>query len=209
GCHNTAHALPLSISLFRGHTRYLSTTLFVTAGDGKRGSIHSCLQRASEHCRRALLMKLLLALLALSLVCVAYAMREQAVAVKGQLLCGAAPASGVHVKLWDEDDGKPHKVDVDAQNTLLAGPDPDDVLDEKHTDAQGNFHLAGSTRELTNIDPVFKIYHDCDDGIPGQRKVKLRIPSQYITSGGSAKRVFDVGILNLETIFPGEERDLL
>lgn len=42
------------------------------------------------------------------------AMRQQAVAVKGVLLCGARPASGVKVKLWDEDDG----------------PDPDDVLDE-------------------------------------------------------------------------------
>jgi hypothetical protein len=57
---------------------------------------------------------------------------------------------------------------------------------------------------------VLKIYHDCDDGImPGQRKVfkmidtlllwimfvnqlKLRIPSQYITSGGVARRAFDV-----------------
>lgn len=25
--------------------------------------------------------------------------------------------------------------------------------------------IQGSERELTNIDPVFKIYHDCDDGI--------------------------------------------
>ena len=121
-------------------------------------------------------------------------MRQQAVAVRGILLCGARPASGVHVKLWDEDDG----------------PDPDDVLDEGYTDGSGGFQLGGSTRELTNIDPVLKIYHDCDDGImPGQRKVKLRIPSQYITSGGVARRAFDVGVINLETIFAKEERNLL
>ncbi|WKY10026.1 hypothetical protein Q1695_002404 [Nippostrongylus brasiliensis] len=122
------------------------------------------------------------------------AMRQQAVAVSGRLICGNQPAAGVKVKLWDEDDG----------------PDPDDVLDEGYTDSNGNFHLKGSERELTNIDPVFKVYHDCDDGIkPGQRKVKFRIPDSYISSGGVAKRVFDMGVLNLETIFPKEERDLL
>ncbi|KHJ88454.1 Transthyretin-like family protein [Oesophagostomum dentatum] len=90
------------------------------------------------------------------------------------------------------------------------GPDPDDVLDEGYTDANGEFHLQGSERELTNIDPVFKVYHDCDDGIkPGQRKVKFRIPDSYISPGGVAKRVFNIGVLNLETIFAKEERDLL
>ncbi|KAF7635214.1 hypothetical protein Mgra_00005329 [Meloidogyne graminicola] len=128
------------------------------------------------------------------IVCYVNGMRQQAVAVKGILLCGNRPAAGVKVKLWDEDDG----------------PDPDDVLDEAFTDGSGSFLLRGSTRELTNIDPVLKIYHDCDDGImPGQRKVKLRIPSQYIISGGVARRAFDVGVLNLETIFAKEERDLI
>ncbi|CAB3409989.1 unnamed protein product [Caenorhabditis bovis] len=120
------------------------------------------------------------------------AMRQQAVAISGRLMCGNKPASGVKVKLWDEDDG----------------PDPDDVLDEGFTRNDGSFSLAGSERELTNIDPVFKVYHDCDDGIkPGQRKVKFRIPDSYISAGGRAQRVFDIGVLNLETIFPKEERD--
>ena len=35
----------------------------------------------------------------------ALAMRQQAVGVKGKLLCGSKPAEGVKVKLWDEDDG--------------------------------------------------------------------------------------------------------
>ncbi|VDM83920.1 unnamed protein product [Strongylus vulgaris] len=83
--------------------------------------------------------------------------------------------------------------------------------------------LDGSERELTNIDPVLKIYHDCDDGIlasllfnyvqsfsntslqPGQRKVKFYIPNSYISPGGIARRVFNLGYLNLETIFPKEE----
>ena len=43
---------------------------------------------------------------------------------------------------------------------------------------------------------------------PGHRKVKLGIPSNYITDGGVARRVFDMGVLNLETVFKKEERDL-
>ncbi|KAK6014401.1 Transthyretin-like family protein [Ostertagia ostertagi] len=123
-----------------------------------------------------------------------FSMRQQSVAVRGQLLCGERPAVGVKVKLWDEDDG----------------PDPDDALDEMYTDGNGNFRLQGSTRELTNIDPVLKVYHDCDDGIkPGQRKLKFYIPDHYISSGGRPRKIFNLGTLNLETIFKCEERDLL
>ncbi|KAK6018848.1 Transthyretin-like family protein [Ostertagia ostertagi] len=137
------------------------------------------------------------------------AIRQQSVAITGKLRCGAGPASGVLVKLWDEDDG----------------PDPDDLLDQGYTAADGSFTLKarkifnflrlllpmqGSERELTTIDPVFKVYHDCDDGIkPGKRKVKFRIPNSYITNGPAAKRTFDIGVLNLETIFAKEERDLI
>ncbi|ETN83375.1 hypothetical protein RB195_014433 [Necator americanus] len=117
--------------------------------------------------------------------------RQQSVAVSGRLMCGDRPAAGVKVKLWDEDDG----------------PDPDDVLDEAYTDEGGAFFLKGSERELTNIDPVVKVYHDCDDGIlPGQRKVKFYIPDTYISSGSTPKRVFNLGMINLEIIFAKEER---
>ncbi|CAJ0589909.1 unnamed protein product [Cylicocyclus nassatus] len=118
-------------------------------------------------------------LLVLILISCCYSMRQQSVAVSGRLMCGNRPAAGVKVKLWDEDDG----------------PDPDDVLDEQFTDESGAF--------------LVKIYHDCDDGIlPGQRKLKFYIPDSYISAGGIARRVFNLGYLNLETIFPGEERDL-
>ncbi|PIO59612.1 Transthyretin-like family protein [Teladorsagia circumcincta] len=93
---------------------------------------------------------------------------------------------------------------------FVSGPDPDDLLDEDKTAADGTFTLKGSESELTTISPVFKIYHDCDDGIkPGKRKVKFYIPSSYISTGPVAKRMFDIGVLNLETVFPGEERDLI
>ncbi|KAK6036005.1 Transthyretin-like family protein [Cooperia oncophora] len=78
--------------------------------------------------------------------------------------------------------------------------------------------------ELTPIDPIFKVYHDCDDGIkPGSRKVKFALPKSYITNGMTPKKTFRhgtspsqlnliekcLGILNLETIFAKEEREMI
>ncbi|RCN30839.1 Transthyretin-like family protein [Ancylostoma caninum] len=138
-------------------------------------------------------MRQILLLLAI-VVCPCLALRQQSVGITGRLMCGDKPAAGVKVKLYDEDDGL----------------DRDDLLDQGFTDARGEFTLKGSERETTNIDPVFKVYHDCDDGIkPGQRKVKFHIPNQYIYSGGLPRRLFNIGVLNLETIFPDEERDLI
>ena len=103
------------------------------------------------------------ALFLLGLVALTAAMRDQSIAVtvglrlqnhkkgylQGKLLCGEKPAVNVRVKLWEED----------------TGPDPDDLLDQGYTDSNGEFSLKGGTAELTPIDPVFKVYHDCDDGI--------------------------------------------
>ncbi|KAJ1349207.1 Transthyretin-like protein 46, variant 2 [Parelaphostrongylus tenuis] len=132
--------------------------------------------------------------LLLSLIAMTVAMREQSIAVRGKLLCGSKPASNVRVKLWEED----------------TGPDPDDLLDQGYTDENGEFELSGNTIELTPIDPVFKVYHDCDDGIkPGSRKVKFALPKSYITNGKTPKKTFDIGGLNLETIFANEEREFM
>uniref|UniRef100_A0A915P3M4 Uncharacterized protein n=1 Tax=Meloidogyne floridensis TaxID=298350 RepID=A0A915P3M4_9BILA len=109
-----------------------------------------------------------------------FAVRTQSVAVKGKLLCGQAPARNVRVKLFDED----------------SGPDPDDLLEAGYSDASGNFQLKGSTVETTNIDP-------------GSRKIKFKIPNSYVTEGQNPKKVFDIGTLNLETVFASEERELI
>ncbi|GMR39255.1 hypothetical protein PMAYCL1PPCAC_09450, partial [Pristionchus mayeri] len=122
------------------------------------------------------------------------AMRDQSIAVTGKLLCGSKPASGVRVKLWEED----------------SGPEPDDLLDQGYTDADGAFSLKGGTAELAPIDPVFKAYHDCDDGLlPGSRKVKFGLPKSYITAGKVPNKTYDIGTINLETIFHREEREML
>ena len=47
--------------------------------------------------------------------------------------------------------------------------DSDDLLDEKYTDKDGEFRVDGTTREMTPIDPVLYIYHDCEDSIKVSR----------------------------------------
>ncbi|KAK6024520.1 Transthyretin-like family protein [Ostertagia ostertagi] len=122
-------------------------------------------------------------------------MRDQSYAVRGKLMCGPSQQQMSGIKLWEED---------------TVGPDPDDLLDSGYTDGNGEFRLGGGTAEMTPIDPIFKVYHDCDDGMkPGKRKVKFYLPKSYITAGKTPKKEFDIGVLNLETIFPKEEREFI
>ncbi|VDK18255.1 unnamed protein product [Anisakis simplex] len=138
--------------------------------------------------------RLVLVLLAVAILPSLAVLRDQSIAVTGQLKCGKAPAARVRVKLWDDDEG----------------PDPDDLLDQGYTDADGKFSLSGGTAELTPIDPVFKVYHDCDDSIkPGHRKVRFILPQSYITNDRVPKKTFNIGVINLETIFAKESREML
>lgn len=119
--------------------------------------------------------------------------RTQSVGVRGQLICEDKPASGVKVKIYDED--------------KLS---PDELMASGKTDSSGKFDLKGSADEFTSIEPKINIYHDCDDGIkPCQRKITVYIPSQYIASGTEPKKIFDFGTLQLAGKFSGETRDCL
>ncbi|MFH4981586.1 hypothetical protein AB6A40_008295 [Gnathostoma spinigerum] len=130
---------------------------------------------------------LLLAFIITAIFIKAESFRYQSVKVIGQLNCGGKPASNIRVKLWDKD----------------SGPDPDDLLDQSYTDSEGRFELTGVEMEFLMIDPVLKVYHDCNKGVlPGKRKVSFAIPPKYVTQGKVARRTFNVGSLNLETIFP-------
>lgn len=122
------------------------------------------------------------------------AFRTQAAGIRGQLLCAGKPASGVLVKLFDEDDG----------------PDPDDELDSAYTDSAGRFELSGSTMELTNIDPELRIYHDCNMHIPlCKREWVIGIPDKYISSGTRPRKFMDLGTVNLEIELEDETRDCI
>ena len=39
--------------------------------------------------------------------------------------------------------------------------------------------------------------------------MKFTIPNSYVTDGPEPKKIFDIGVLNLETIFAKEERELI
>ncbi|CEF62426.1 Transthyretin-like family-containing protein [Strongyloides ratti] len=128
-----------------------------------------------------------------SIIVDVFTFRQQTAAVKGRLLCGDKPASGVRVKLWDKT-----KLGSDTQ------------LDSKTTDGMGNFELTGGIGSLLPMNVILKIYHDCDDGkLPCQRKVKLGIPSEYVTRSSVVEKWFDIGTLNLQVIVPDEERSCI
>uniref|UniRef100_A0A1I7WQE2 Transthyretin-like family protein n=1 Tax=Heterorhabditis bacteriophora TaxID=37862 RepID=A0A1I7WQE2_HETBA len=96
--------------------------------------------------------------------------------------------------------------EISAQYRHSDPGDPDDLLDEKYTDNDGKFVVDGTTRELTDIDPILYVYHDCEDGIrPCQKRISLTIPKKFIHHG-SSKVWFNLGHLNLEMIYPGEDR---
>jgi hypothetical protein len=118
---------------------------------------------------------------------------DQTLGVKGVLKCNGKPEKGVLVKLYDHD-------------TLSL----DDKIASGRTDAQGHFEISGTAHEISRITPKFNIYHDCNDGIkPCQRKVSITIPKSYVTAGGSAKKIYDAGTIELAGQFSGEERDCL
>nr|CDJ90783.1 Transthyretin domain containing protein [Haemonchus contortus] len=123
------------------------------------------------------------------------AMRKQGVAVRGVLKCGAVPAKNAKVRI----------VDLDT------GPDPDDTLDEKRTDHVGRFEVSGTTHEMTSIDPVLYIWHDClDEQHPCLRKMKFVIPKKFIHNGDpKPEQWVDIGVLNLEGSFDNEGRECI
>ncbi|CAB3403076.1 unnamed protein product [Caenorhabditis bovis] len=134
----------------------------------------------------------ILVLISFAAVCHAIG-RTQSVGVRGQLMCNEKPASGVKVKIYDED--------------KLS---PDELMASGKTDGSGKFDLKGHADEFTSIEPKINIYHDCDDGIkPCQRKITVYIPSAYISSGKEPKKIFDFGVLQLAGKFSGETRDCL
>ncbi|CAJ0560057.1 unnamed protein product, partial [Mesorhabditis spiculigera] len=122
------------------------------------------------------------------------AFRLQGIAVKGRLLCNEKVLRNTRVKIYDIDRNP---------------GDSDDLLDDRYTDKDGEFRVFGTTRELTDIEPVLYVYHDCEDGIrPCQKRVRIDIPPRWIVRKKEAAEsdYYDVGTLRLETPYPNEDR---
>jgi len=116
---------------------------------------------------------------------------EQRVIVKGRLICGDRPATGVKVKLYDIDTGS------------------DDLMGNMTTSSNGEFMIDGKTSELGTIDPMLKIYHNCHDSKPCDRRVRLDIPTDYIAKSGAAPKTFDIGTWNLQAVYKEEDKDCI
>ncbi|KAK0421335.1 hypothetical protein QR680_015184 [Steinernema hermaphroditum] len=133
-------------------------------------------------------------LLALFLLFVgSQAWRQQSVGIRGRLMCGDQPLRDTKVKLWNK-------------NHLGT----DDQLADMKTDSEGNYQLEGGVGAIFAMDVHFKIYHDCNDGItPCQRKVNLKIPSEFVTRTGNVEKWFEGGVMNMQFKFPDEERSCI
>ncbi|KAK0395601.1 hypothetical protein QR680_001351 [Steinernema hermaphroditum] len=120
----------------------------------------------------------------------------RATGAKGVLMCGKLPAKNARVRLFRKE-----------------SDDPKEILDYKITGADGRFEVEGNTAdrsgEDTNIEPVLKIYHKCDEKEEkkGYRRFVIKYPKQFVTLGRIARSHYNVGTLNLEVIYPNEGRE--
>ncbi|KAI1727576.1 transthyretin-like family domain-containing protein [Ditylenchus destructor] len=106
----------------------------------------------------------------LVIVCVE-GMRKQGVAIKGRLKCGHFPAQSNSTRV--------RIVDIDT------GPDPDDTLDEKFVDRNGDFK-------------------------PCHRKITFKIPQKFIVGDEPKPEEWvDIGQINLQSVFENENRDCI
>uniref|UniRef100_A0A0R3RMT2 Transthyretin-like family protein n=1 Tax=Elaeophora elaphi TaxID=1147741 RepID=A0A0R3RMT2_9BILA len=134
------------------------------------------------------------AYIVIGMVHTANAFLEQSVRVRGRLLCGSQPASSILVKLFDKDNG----------------PNPDDLMASCYTDSGGKFDLQGNSYELSTIDPEVRIYHDCNDyGRPCQREWVIRVPDRYVSSGAVARKIMELGEMNLEVELENEDQECI
>ncbi|CAD6197009.1 unnamed protein product [Caenorhabditis auriculariae] len=115
----------------------------------------------------------------------------QSVKVTGTLTCNGAPAENVKVKLYERE-------------VVL-----DTLLDEKTSDRQGRFTMQGSKKEFTTIDPHVNVYHKCNYDGRCFKKLKVKIPKNFVSEGDSPAKTFDIGELNLAGSFSGESTDCL
>uniref|UniRef100_A0A7E4VZV4 Transthyretin-like family protein n=1 Tax=Panagrellus redivivus TaxID=6233 RepID=A0A7E4VZV4_PANRE len=120
-------------------------------------------------------------------ICAVFAFNQQSVGVRGRLMCGSTALNNTQVKLWN-------KVNLGR----------DDQLAASKTDDQGNFQISGGTGALLPLNVHLKVYHNCDRSLPCQRKVDFTIPPQYVTRTSQVTNWYDMGMLNMQTMYKGE-----
>ncbi|CAA99910.1 Transthyretin-like family protein [Caenorhabditis elegans] len=130
-----------------------------------------------------------------ALVSTSYALlgvgRTQSVAVSGRVICNGQPASGVKLKLYEK------------ESTF------DVLLEEATSDANGQFRLSGSKTEISTIDPKLNIYHKCNYNGLCYKKIGITIPDNYVSSGKTPSKTYDIGTLNLANQYTGQTTDCI
>ncbi|KAI1708501.1 transthyretin-like family domain-containing protein [Ditylenchus destructor] len=116
----------------------------------------------------------------LAYVSCALAFRQQVVGVEGRLMCGSQPLNNTQVKLW-------------SKNKLGT----DDQLAHTKTDNHGNFKLDGGVGSLLPLNVHLK------------RKVDLGVPNEYVERADKVSKYFPAGTMNMEFVFPDEERSCI
>ncbi|KAK6746657.1 hypothetical protein RB195_000121 [Necator americanus] len=119
-------------------------------------------------------------------------MNERSYYVRGRLVCGIQGADGARVSLWEK-----------------RGAGTPFVYEEKQIDASGSFYVKAEIRNggggwnggNSNGYLTLTINHNCG----GQRQMSVELPPSYFNQGIVAIKTFDLGTINLEGRFSGEE----
>ncbi|CAJ0600928.1 unnamed protein product [Cylicocyclus nassatus] len=126
-------------------------------------------------------MRSLALLIALGLYCISVSAKMQNVTVKGVTVCNKKRLANVHVELYDKD-------------TL----DPNDLLAEMHTNAEGEFELFGQEDEVGSIEPFIRLTHNCM-AKPGCTRI-----GDYIVPQSKIGGLYDMTYVTLDINVHGE-----
>ncbi|RCN33549.1 Transthyretin-like family protein [Ancylostoma caninum] len=111
--------------------------------------------------------------------------------VRGRLVCGIQGAQGARVSLWER-----------------RGGGAPIVYQEAIADAAGSFYVKAEIRSGAGRNTMgsfgyltLTINHNCQ----GQRQMSVELPTSYFNQGIVALKTFDLGTINLEGRFSGEQ----
>ncbi|KHJ78972.1 Transthyretin-like family protein [Oesophagostomum dentatum] len=116
---------------------------------------------------------------------------ERGYYVRGRLLCGPQGLAGVRVSIWENrGDNSPY------------------VYEEIMTEDSGSFYVRAESRNTGGFNSggsagqlILTINHNCE----GRRQMSFELPQSYYNYGGAITRTFDIGTINLEARYSGEE----
>ncbi|CAG9540406.1 unnamed protein product [Cercopithifilaria johnstoni] len=114
--------------------------------------------------------------------------KMRSVGVRGTVICDGTPISNGEVELYDE------------RNAARA----DALLAKTKTDANGRFTIKGNSKR-SRFDPHFTISHKCRAKLC-TRKMLLRVPEKYTTSGPNPSEIYDIGVIDAKIKFPTETK---